>query len=195
MEKSRRYSKSSATAAAAAAAANSSSSRIAGVLNDSKIEQQQLQLRSSFYSRYDHRATTSSIFEGSANDPFPSLSSSNQSTTAATPTLQFTPSPSNNSNNDDGNNYNHYPVDATYSNADDERRSISMTIFFLVFMVLYIGFCFYYQRKRVRTRVMMDDENGNNSGVEGGGLSRREQLRENQVRLSLQRSFWDIVDV
>lgn len=62
-----------------------------------------------------------------------------------------------------------------YSEEDDAQRTITMTVFFLVFMIIYIGFCFWYQKKKVRSRVMDEDENGE------GGLSRRQQLRQNQV--------------
>ena len=60
-----------------------------------------------------------------------------------------------------------------YSHVDDGKRSINMIIYFLVCMIIYIGFCFCYHRKKVRDNV---DDNGDDS------MSRR---RENQVRLLL----------
>jgi hypothetical protein len=64
------------------------------------------------------------------------------------------------SSDNDGNNY--------YRDADDPRRTVTMITFCFVCMVLYIGFCAFYHKKKKVDR-------------EGGGLSRREQLRENQV--------------
>jgi hypothetical protein len=77
--------------------------------------------------------------------------------------------PSSSDNN--ASNYNH--------DADDQRRTTTMITFCLVCMVLYIGFCACYHKKKKVDR-------------EGGGLSRREQLRENQVRAFVSRYllFW-----
>ncbi len=61
-----------------------------------------------------------------------------------------------------------------YSYADDEQRKIDIIVFFLVCMVTCIGFCFWYHRKNAC-------DNRDNNG--GDGMSRRRQLRENQVRL------------
>lgn len=69
------------------------------------------------------------------------------------------------SGNNAGNTY--------YRDTEDKQRTTFMITFLLVFMSLYIGFCFYCQRKRARVE-------RDNNGVEG--LSRREQLRDNQVR-------------
>ena len=76
------------------------------------------------------------------------------------------------SGNNAGNTY--------YRDTEDKQRTTFMITFLLVFMSLYIGFCFYCQRKRARVE-------RDNNGVEG--LSRREQLRDNQVRQIL----WDTI--
>jgi len=64
----------------------------------------------------------------------------------------------------------------------DHDRTISMTVFFLVLGVLYIGFCAYYRHRNKARRVMGD----NNAEGGGGGAanmegSRRRQRLENQA--------------
>ena len=64
----------------------------------------------------------------------------------------------------------------------DHDPTISMTVFFLVLGVLYIGFCAYYRHRNKARRVMGD----NNAEGGGGGVanmegSRRRQRLENQA--------------
>ena len=203
--------KSHRTISSTASAATTANSNIASLFDESKSKrwQQQQQQPSGYSTRNDRPAATSSTIDRTV-DATSSLSSSIQSNnppTSTTPSAEFKTSPfSNGTINSEGGhdidsnsniNYNHDldNINNTYRDADDERRTISMTVFFLVFMVLYIGFCFFYQRKRkVRARVM-DDENDNTTGGAegGGGRSRRQQLRENQVRLLFNFPlFWGI---
>mmetsp|Transcript_23636 Transcript_23636/g.50027 ORF Transcript_23636/g.50027 Transcript_23636/m.50027 type:complete len:575 (-) Transcript_23636:304-2028(-) len=65
--------------------------------------------------------------------------------------------------------------DDEYVDPDDTKRTISMTVLFLVLMVLYIGFCFYYRRGKSR-RLVGDYYDGE----EGGDGRRQRQRRENQ---------------
>lgn len=59
-----------------------------------------------------------------------------------------------------------------YEDPNDTKRTISMTVLFLVLMVLYVGFCFYYRKVKVRQSV----------GDYNESEHRREQRRrENQV--------------
>ena len=59
-----------------------------------------------------------------------------------------------------------------YEDPNDTKRTISMTVLFLVLMVLYVGFCFYYRKVKVRQSVSDYNESEH----------RREQRRrENQV--------------
>lgn len=59
-----------------------------------------------------------------------------------------------------------------YEDPNDTKRTISMTVLFLVLMVLYVGFCFYYRKVKVRQSVSDFNESEH----------RREQRRrENQV--------------
>ena len=59
-----------------------------------------------------------------------------------------------------------------YEDPNDTKRTISMTVLFLVLMVLYVGFCFYYRKVKVRQSVCDYNESEH----------RREQRRrENQV--------------
>ena len=59
-----------------------------------------------------------------------------------------------------------------YEDPNDTKRTISMTVLFLVLMVVYLGFCFYYRKVKVRQSVSDYDESEH----------RREQRRrENQV--------------
>ena len=59
-----------------------------------------------------------------------------------------------------------------YEDPNDTKRTISMTVLFLVLMIVYLGFCFYYRKVKVRQSVSDYDESEH----------RREQRRrENQV--------------
>jgi len=51
-----------------------------------------------------------------------------------------------------------------YVDPEDRKRTIGMTTLFLVLMVLYIGFCLFYRRKKVRRAVGdYDDADGDNA--------------------------------
>lgn len=47
--------------------------------------------------------------------------------------------------------------DADEAHPGDERRTVFMTVFFLVFMVIYVGFCAYYRRGK-SSRTVHDEE-------------------------------------
>ncbi|KAL3768505.1 hypothetical protein ACHAW5_002462 [Stephanodiscus triporus] len=52
-------------------------------------------------------------------------------------------------------------VEGDYRNVDEERdrkQTIEMTVFFLVFMVVYVGFCSFYLRKKRGLRAVILDE-------------------------------------
>ena len=63
----------------------------------------------------------------------------------------------------------------------DHDRTISMTVFFLVLGVLYIGFCAYYRRRNKARRVMGDNAEGGGGGAANMEGSRRRQRLENQA--------------
>lgn len=74
-------------------------------------------------------------------------------------------------------------LEGDYRNVDEERdrnQTIRMTVFFLVLMVVYVGFCSFYLRKKRGWRAVGDNGGGEERGgaIEG---SRRRQRLENQA--------------
>ena len=80
-----------------------------------------------------------------------------------------------------GNDYQPPPGGVGDVEKSDHDRTISMTVFFLVLGVLYIGFCAYYRHRNKARRVMWDNAEEGGGGAANMEGSRRTQRLENQA--------------
>ena len=107
---------------------------------------------------YEHTAATSSSAASSAGaDPQLFGSSSSSSNVDPTETIIDTEK---------------QPASYEYEDPNDSQRTVAMTVFFLVLMVLYMGFCCYY--RKVKTRRTVGD-----TGEET--LARQQRRSENRA--------------